>query len=128
MLFAIRDWIPPQAADIEAFLAQEGDRVLVGREGGAIVGWVGLRLHPGDSMGEIYILAVDPAAQRRGVARILFGGGGLVLAIAGSFFMGEAEPARLIAFYWLPAILSVGAGLALSGAKREAAQVYRDRL
>jgi ribosomal protein S18 acetylase RimI-like enzyme len=29
---------------------------------------VGIRMHPEDRMGEIYILAVDPDHQRRGIA------------------------------------------------------------
>jgi ribosomal protein S18 acetylase RimI-like enzyme len=36
-----------------------------------VLGWVGARLHLEDRMGEIYILAVDPDHQRRGVASAL---------------------------------------------------------
>ena len=64
-------WQARQAADISAFLDKEGESVLVAREGEAILGWIGLRLHPTDSMGEIYILAVEPASQRSGVASAL---------------------------------------------------------
>ena len=64
-------WQARQAADISAFLDEEGESVLVAREGEAILGWIGLRLHPTDSMGEIYILAVEPASQRSGVASAL---------------------------------------------------------
>lgn len=64
-------WEARQQADILDLLEQGGAEVLVARDGDAIVGWIGIRLHPKDNMGEIYILAVDPAAQRRGVARAL---------------------------------------------------------
>lgn len=68
-------WQTRQAAEISAFLDKESDRVLVAREGESISGWIGLRLHPADNMGEIYILAVDPASQRSGVARALISAG-----------------------------------------------------
>ena len=64
-------WQSRQAADIETFLDSEGDLVCVAVSGETILGWVGIRLHPADSMGEIYILAVDPKHQRRGVATAL---------------------------------------------------------
>ncbi len=64
-------WAPRQAQDIAAFLKQEGERAWVAVEDGRVLGWIGIRLHPEDSMGEIHILAVDPAWQRRGVARAL---------------------------------------------------------
>ena len=41
--------------------------------GDDLLGFVGLRLHPEDSMGEIYLLAVDPVHQRCGVASALMG-------------------------------------------------------
>lgn len=64
-------WSARQAADIGRFLDLECGSVLVARDAGVIVGWVGIRLHPEDGMGEIYILAVEPASQRSGVARAL---------------------------------------------------------
>lgn len=64
-------WEARQRADILDLLERGDDEVLVARDRDAIVGWVGLRLHPKDRMGEIYILAVDPAAQRSGVASAL---------------------------------------------------------
>ena len=36
-----------------------------------IAGWVCTRIHPEDSMGEVYILCVDPAHQREGIGRAL---------------------------------------------------------
>lgn len=64
-------WEARQTADIQAFLDAEGERVWLAVQDGLLLGWIGIRLHPQDRMGEIYILAVDPAHQRRGVARAL---------------------------------------------------------
>lgn len=58
-------------SDIEGFLDAEGERAWVAVRDGAVVGWVGVRLHPEDMMGEIHVLAVDPDHQRRGVATAL---------------------------------------------------------
>ncbi|WP_211257535.1 GNAT family N-acetyltransferase [Muricoccus aerilatus] len=64
-------WAARQVSDIRKFLRDEGEKTFVAKAAGAIVGWVGLRLHPQDRMGEIYILAVDPGCQRKGVAACL---------------------------------------------------------
>lgn len=64
-------WEVRQSADIGAFLEAEGHHAWVATKAGALLGWVGIRLHPEDGMGEIYILAVDPDHQRRGVAKAL---------------------------------------------------------
>ncbi len=64
-------WRVRQSDDIKTFLSSDADNVWVAIIDGKIVGWVGVRLHVEDSMGEIYILAVDPDAQRRGLARSL---------------------------------------------------------
>lgn len=69
--FYPQGWVARQTADIRACLADPDVPVFVAREGGALLGWIGLRTHLEDRMGEVYILAVDPAAQRRGVARAL---------------------------------------------------------
>lgn len=69
--FYPRGWQSRQASDIEAFLEAEGDRAWVALKMGRVVGWVGLRLHPSDRMGEVYILAVDPEHQRQGIGRAL---------------------------------------------------------
>lgn len=76
-------WQVRQAADVAAILEQEGVSVLVARDGDAIAGWIGFRLHPADSMGEIYILAVDPTAQRSGVASALMDAGTAKMRAAG---------------------------------------------
>lgn len=64
-------WAARQMLDIRECLRDEGERTFVAKAAGAIVGWVGLHLHPQDRMGEIYTLAVDPACQRKGVAACL---------------------------------------------------------
>ncbi len=64
-------WQRRQLADIDAFLAAEGDRVWVAKHHDAVLGWVGLRFHPEDRMGEIYVLAVDPSYQRQGIGTAL---------------------------------------------------------
>ena len=69
--FYPQGWVARQTADIRTCLADPDVPVFVAREGGALLGWIGLRTHLEDRMGEVYILAVDPAAQRRGVARAL---------------------------------------------------------
>lgn len=60
-------WDVRQSADILAFLVSDAPNIWVASEGESIVGWVGIRLHAEDSMGEIYILAVDPDWQGRGI-------------------------------------------------------------
>jgi GNAT superfamily N-acetyltransferase len=64
-------WRDRQHADLADVLATEPEHIDVAVVDGLPVGWVCTRLHPEDHMGEIYVLAVDPAHQRRGVARAL---------------------------------------------------------
>lgn len=64
-------WEMRQAAEIEKVLREEDQSVWVAFDSDTAVGWVGTRLHPEDSMGEVYILAVDPTRQREGVASAL---------------------------------------------------------
>ena len=64
-------WEARQVSDIEALLRDEAETVWIARDDARIVGWVGIRIHQRDSMGEIYILAVDPARQREGIASLL---------------------------------------------------------
>lgn len=46
-------------------------QVLVADVDGAVAGFTAVALHTDDRMGEIHMLAVDPARQRRGVGRAL---------------------------------------------------------
>jgi ribosomal protein S18 acetylase RimI-like enzyme len=69
--FYPKGWEARQLADIAVFLESEGHNVYVATERDSILGWIGMRLHAQDNMGEIYILATDPAHQRKGVAAAL---------------------------------------------------------
>lgn len=64
-------WLERQLADLSLILDNEPGNVRVAVDGDEAIGWVCVRLHPEDRMGEIYVLAVDPSHQRQGVARAL---------------------------------------------------------
>ena len=64
-------WRTRQIADLAQVLDEEPSNVDVAMEGGTVVGWVCTRLHPEDSMGEIYVITVAPEHQRQGVGRVL---------------------------------------------------------
>jgi ribosomal protein S18 acetylase RimI-like enzyme len=76
-------WEARQMAELGAFLDDEGERAAVAVDRGEVLGWVGIRLHPEDSMGEIYVIAVHPVAQRRGVATALLDHGFAQIKAAG---------------------------------------------
>ena len=56
---------------VESACTDEDVNVYVASEGSQIVGFVALKLHTEDHMGEIYMIAVDPDFQRRGIATAL---------------------------------------------------------
>lgn len=64
-------WNVRQAADVGGILDSGDTTVSLAVEGDVVLGWVGVRIHPEDRMGEVQIIAVDPAAQSRGVGRVL---------------------------------------------------------
>lgn len=64
-------WHRRQDHDIRALLADDATDIHVACVDGTIAGFVGVRLHPEDRMGEVHILAVALAYQRRGVATAL---------------------------------------------------------
>lgn len=64
-------WSRRQRADLAAVLDDEPEHVDVALLDGLPAGWVCTRMHPEDSMGEVHVLAVDPAFQRQGVGRAL---------------------------------------------------------
>lgn len=70
--FYPQGWQVRQSLDVEALL-DTGDGIWVALQGERVIGWIGVRMHPDDRMGEIHILAVDPQYQRRGVAKVLIG-------------------------------------------------------
>lgn len=69
--FYPRGWEHRQAADVAAFLDSEGASCWLACHGASVLGFVGVRIHPEDQMGEIHILAVDPDHQRQGIGRML---------------------------------------------------------
>lgn len=71
--FYPRGWEARQIADIAALLDTEPDNVDVAFDGTTVTGWVCTRIHPDDRMGELYVLAVDPNYQRRGIGSALLG-------------------------------------------------------
>lgn len=65
------DWRVTQQEAVEAACKDEEMAVWVVRDEGQVAGFVALRLHKEDRMGEIYMIAVDPDFQRRGIAAAL---------------------------------------------------------
>ena len=59
------DWRPSQERDVRRSCAEH--QAWVADAGGTVVGFVTVDLRPGDHEGEIYMLAVDPSSQRRGI-------------------------------------------------------------
>lgn len=64
-------WVQRQEADVARILDDEGEHVWLAQTADELIGFIGLRIHPEDQMGEIHILAVDPVHQRQGVSRAL---------------------------------------------------------
>lgn len=65
------DWRVTQQAAVEQTCNAESVHVWVAAVGDTVVGFTAVQLHDADRMGEIYMLAVDPDHQRRGVASAL---------------------------------------------------------
>jgi len=65
------DWRVSQRAAVEAVCTGGDHRVWVAEVENAPVGFVAVILHEDDSIGEIYMIAVDPAHQRKGIAAAL---------------------------------------------------------
>ena len=65
------DWRVTQRAAVEATCGDPEVPVWVALENGRVAGFTALKLHADDRIGEIYMIAVDPDFQRRGIARAL---------------------------------------------------------
>lgn len=65
------DWRVAQQAAVDSVCSAEDTHVWVAIEAGLTVGFVAVKLHAEDSMGEIYMIAVDPAAQGHGIGAAL---------------------------------------------------------
>lgn len=64
-------WKNRQLEEVENLLDSEPDTLWVAFLNSNPAGFVGLKLHPEDNMGEIYIIAVAPKYQRNGVGASL---------------------------------------------------------
>lgn len=64
-------WQARQLSDLGQILDDEPETVDVALVNGVMAGWVCTRIHPEDSMGEVYVIAVAPDFQRQGIGRAL---------------------------------------------------------
>ena len=64
-------WQARQLADISDICQDNETRVWVARRDDKVAGFMGIRVHPDDSMGEIYVIAVHPDCQRQGIGSAL---------------------------------------------------------
>lgn len=64
-------WQARQMADVAELLASEPESISLALLQGKLAGFVGVRILPKDSMGEIFIIAVSPDRQRQGIGRML---------------------------------------------------------
>lgn len=65
------DWRVSQQQAVEDVCAAADTHVWVAIDAGITVGFVAVKLHAQTSMGEIYMVAVDPAAQGHGIGAAL---------------------------------------------------------
>lgn len=64
-------WQARQISDLAQVLDAEPETVDVALVGEMLAEWVCTRIHLEDMMGEVYVIAVDPGFQRRGIGRAL---------------------------------------------------------
>jgi ribosomal protein S18 acetylase RimI-like enzyme len=65
------DWRAAQRRAVASVCSDADIHVWVASEQSRTAGFVALKLHPEDRTGEIYMIAVDPDFQRRGIATSL---------------------------------------------------------
>lgn len=65
------DWRRYQDKDVRDTLADGAAQVWVAEAARGVVGFVAARLHPERQVGEVWMLAVDPDAQGRGIGAAL---------------------------------------------------------
>ncbi|BAU64448.1 GCN5-related N-acetyltransferase [Stanieria sp. NIES-3757] len=61
------DWRVSQQKAVEDVCAAEDTNVWVATDAGFTVGFIAVKIHSEDSMGEIYMVAVDPDFQGQGI-------------------------------------------------------------
>ena len=66
-------WERRHTKDVADLLDQEPENIWLAMSAEQLAGFIGLRNHPEDQMGEIYIIAVAPSHQRQGIGRHLMG-------------------------------------------------------
>lgn len=64
-------WEARQVDEMAGLLDGEPRQVDLAFHDSTVAGWICTRLHPEDDMGEVYVLAVDPDHQHRGVGTAL---------------------------------------------------------
>lgn len=64
-------WKERQSADIADVCRDDETSVWVALSDGKVSGFMGVRVHEEDSMGEIYVIAIHPAFQRQGISSAL---------------------------------------------------------
>ncbi|NJR52499.1 MAG: GNAT family N-acetyltransferase [Leptolyngbyaceae cyanobacterium CSU_1_3] len=67
------NWRVSQQKAVESVCVGEDMNVWVAIDAGSTAGFVAVKLHSEDSMGEIYMVAVDPDFQGRGIGSALTG-------------------------------------------------------
>lgn len=69
--FYADDWRVSQLHAVEEVCTAKDTKVWVALDSGSTVGFVAVKLHSQSSMGEVYMIAVDPDYQRRGIGTAL---------------------------------------------------------
>jgi GNAT superfamily N-acetyltransferase len=69
--FYPQGWEVRQTADVVSLLENQPGNIWVALIDAELAGFIGIRLHPEDQMGEIYIMAVSPVHQRQGIGTAL---------------------------------------------------------
>ncbi|HKR36093.1 MAG TPA: GNAT family N-acetyltransferase [Steroidobacteraceae bacterium] len=69
--FYPQGWRGSQDKAVRDVCASADFKVWVAIESGTAAGFVAIRYHAADKLGEIYMIAVDPDFQRRGIARAM---------------------------------------------------------
>ena len=65
------DWAVEQEDGVRVACLDPNTEVTVAVDGAEVLGFVAVAIEPADASGEIDMIAFDPAAQRRGVGRVL---------------------------------------------------------